>query len=147
MLVDKSFAARNSVRLPWLAPARLRRQVQVVSHTIRCRQCQISYTINNESSIERKPDDMEISNNLAEIRRAVGMSVHDVSQLTGISPQTIYGIEAGRYIPNTVVALKLAWALCTQVEDLFQLAQLPACHLQPGPSRPVESSTGSWCCP
>jgi molybdate-binding protein/DNA-binding XRE family transcriptional regulator len=39
----------------------------------------------------------------------------------GISRQTVYAIEAGTYVPNTAVSLKLARILGTTVEELFQL--------------------------
>jgi molybdate-binding protein/DNA-binding XRE family transcriptional regulator len=45
-----------------------------------------------------------------------------LAKLVGVSRQTIYAIEAGSYVPNTVVALKLACALESGVEDLFTLA-------------------------
>jgi molybdate-binding protein/DNA-binding XRE family transcriptional regulator len=38
-----------------------------------------------------------------------------------VTRQTIYAIEAGTYVPNTAVALKLARALETSVEELFSL--------------------------
>jgi molybdate-binding protein len=37
----------------------------------------------------------------------------------GVSRQTIHAIEAGTYVPNTLVALKLARALDVSVEDIF----------------------------
>jgi DNA-binding XRE family transcriptional regulator len=39
----------------------------------------------------------------------------------GISRQTIHAIEAGLYVPNTAVSLKLARILGTTVEELFHL--------------------------
>lgn len=38
-----------------------------------------------------------------------------------VSRQTIISIETGKYIPSTVLALKLAKVLCKNVEDLFIL--------------------------
>src|SRR5690606_17278892 len=39
----------------------------------------------------------------------------------GVQRQTIYAIEAGEYVPNTLVSLHLAKALQVSVEELFQL--------------------------
>lgn len=43
--------------------------------------------------------------------------------MVGVSRQTVYAIEAGSYIPNTAVGLRLAQALAVSVEDLFSLPQ------------------------
>jgi putative molybdopterin biosynthesis protein len=63
----------------------------------------------------------EIENNVAVLRRKRGLSAAWLAQTAGISRQTIYAIEAGSYVPNTAVALRLARALETGVEDLFTL--------------------------
>jgi molybdate-binding protein/DNA-binding XRE family transcriptional regulator len=39
----------------------------------------------------------------------------------GVSRQTVYAIESGTYVPNTVVSLKLARVLDTTVEEIFQI--------------------------
>jgi molybdate-binding protein/DNA-binding XRE family transcriptional regulator len=44
---------------------------------------------------------------------------------TGVSRQTIYAMEAGDYVPNTAVALRLARALDVAVEELFKLDAVP----------------------
>jgi putative molybdopterin biosynthesis protein len=58
---------------------------------------------------------------LAELRRARGIAAADLARRVGVSRQTIYAMEAGDYVPNTAVALKLARILETTVEDLFRL--------------------------
>ena len=63
----------------------------------------------------------EIATNLAELRRKRGLSAIRLAAAAGISRQTIYAMEAGTFIPNTAVALKLARALDTTVEELFTL--------------------------
>jgi putative molybdopterin biosynthesis protein len=71
----------------------------------------------------------EIENNLARLRQKRGLSASDLAKQVGVSRQTIYAMEAASYVPNTTVALKLARALETTVEDLFCLpddAQAPA---------------------
>ncbi len=94
---------------------------------------------------------LEIDTHLGQLRQKRGFSAIQLAQLTGVSRQTIYAIEAGTYVPNTAVALRLARALDTKVEDLFKLPDdapapvlpsepvtlLPGCEsLQPG--QPVQ---------
>ena len=60
-------------------------------------------------------------NRLTETRKARGLSAIDLAAQAGVTRQAIYAIEAGTYMPNTAVALRLARALETSVEDLFSL--------------------------
>jgi putative molybdopterin biosynthesis protein len=77
----------------------------------------------------------EIDTYLGQLRQKRGLSAIQLAQITGVSRQTIYAIEAGTYVPNTAVALRLARALDTKVEDLFALPdEGPAPSL---PSSPV----------
>ena len=78
----------------------------------------------------------EIDTNLGQLRQKRGYSAIQLAQITGVSRQTIYAIEAGTYIPNTAVALKLARALDTKVENLFKLPED-----QPAPALPTEQVT------
>src|ERR1700736_1451808 len=92
-----------------------------------------------------------IENTLAQLRQKRGLSAAYLAKLVGVSRQTIYAMEAGSYVPNTVVALKLARALEAGVEDLFTLAddvaasELPARKVTllagsdpPQPGQPVQ---------
>jgi putative molybdopterin biosynthesis protein len=73
----------------------------------------------------------EIENNLAKLREKRGFSAAHLAGMVGVSRQTIYAMEAGSYVPNTALALKLARALESGVEDLFCLADdLPAPELR-----------------
>jgi molybdate-binding protein/DNA-binding XRE family transcriptional regulator len=64
---------------------------------------------------------IEIENNLGKLRQRRGFSAIDLAKITGVTRQTIYAMEAGTYVPNTAVALRLARALDAKVEDLFVL--------------------------
>ena len=64
---------------------------------------------------------IEIENNLGRLRQKRGLSAAPLAKSIGVSRQTIYAIEAGSYVPNTAVALKLARALETTIEELFVL--------------------------
>jgi molybdate-binding protein/DNA-binding XRE family transcriptional regulator len=68
----------------------------------------------------------EISNRLADLRRSRGLSAAALAKASGVSRQTIYAMEAGTYVPNTAVALRLARALDSSVENLFSLSSAPA---------------------
>ncbi len=70
-----------------------------------------------------KPVAPEIENNLAALRQKRGLSAAWLAKEVGISRQTIYAIEAGSYVPNTAVALRLARVLETDVEELFTLGE------------------------
>jgi molybdate-binding protein/DNA-binding XRE family transcriptional regulator len=73
----------------------------------------------------------EIETNLAALRRKRGLSAIRLAAVAGVSRQTIYAIEAGTFVPNTAVALRLARALQCTVEELFSLAdQEPAPELR-----------------
>lgn len=76
----------------------------------------------------------QIHNQLGPIRRGRGISASDLAQRVGVSRQTIHAIEAGSYVPNTEVTLKLARELEVTVEQLFSLQQE-----NPPPSEPVGS--------
>jgi putative molybdopterin biosynthesis protein len=69
---------------------------------------------------------MRIVNNLGTLRQKCGLSAIELAKLTGVSRQTIYAMEAGTYIPNTVVAIRLARAFETTVEELFPLDEEPS---------------------
>ena len=62
---------------------------------------------------------MQIQNRLAEIRRKRGISASTLAKRADVRRQTIYAIEAGTYIPNTLVSLRLAQMLEVKVEDIF----------------------------
>jgi putative molybdopterin biosynthesis protein len=68
---------------------------------------------------------MEIDNHLAEWRKRRGFAVADLAERIGVSRQTVYAIEAGTYVPNTIVSLRLAQVLETAVEKLFALPAVP----------------------
>ena len=45
----------------------------------------------------------------------------ELAERLGVSRQTIHAIESGKYVPSTVLALKLAKLFCVPVGELFQL--------------------------
>jgi putative transcriptional regulator len=64
-----------------------------------------------------------LNNRLREERARRGLTQADLATLVGVSRKTINTVENGVFIPSTVLALRLARALRTTVESLFQLPQ------------------------
>jgi putative molybdopterin biosynthesis protein len=97
----------------------------------------------------------EIENRLAEVRKQRGVAASALAERVGISRQAVYAVEAGTYIPNTAVALRLAQALGVSMEQLFSLPQasvqletatlLPeSAELQPGQTVQLCQVNGKW---
>ena len=62
-----------------------------------------------------------LNNRLREERARRDLTQADLATLVGVSRKTINTVENGVFIPSTVLALRLARALRTTVESLFQL--------------------------
>lgn len=58
---------------------------------------------------------------LKEIREARGFAVAPLAKIAGVTRQTVYAIEDGTFVPNTVIALRLAHALDVAVEEIFSI--------------------------
>lgn len=54
-------------------------------------------------------------------RAKKGVTQEDVAKAIGVSRQTVISIESGKYIPSTVLALKMAAYFGCCVEDVFVL--------------------------
>ena len=60
--------------------------------------------------------------NMIKVERAkLNITQTDLAERIKVSKQTIHSIETGRFVPSTVIALKLAQYFNVKVEDLFQL--------------------------
>nr|WP_206071277.1 helix-turn-helix transcriptional regulator [Nonlabens sp. Ci31] len=60
--------------------------------------------------------------NTVHVQRAIHkMTQADLSVAIGVSRQTINSIEKNRYVPSTVLALKIAQLFKVAVEDVFEL--------------------------
>ena len=62
-----------------------------------------------------------LNNRLREERARRNLTQADLATLVQVSRKTINTVENGVFIPSTVLALRLARALDTTVEALFQL--------------------------
>lgn len=60
--------------------------------------------------------------NTVKVERAkMDMTQADLAEKIGVSRQTINAIESGKYVPSTVLALKIAAVFKTGVNDVFEL--------------------------
>jgi putative transcriptional regulator len=56
-------------------------------------------------------------------RAKVKMTQQELADRVGVSRQTINSVELDRYIPSTVLALKIAAVFQTTVNNLFELEE------------------------
>lgn len=62
--------------------------------------------------------------NTIRIERAIkNITQGDLAELIGVSRQTINTIESNKYVPSTVLALKIARVFGKQVEEIFILEE------------------------
>jgi len=62
--------------------------------------------------------------NTIKVERAIlSLTQDDLAKKIGVSRQTINSIEANRYVPSTVLALKLSEVFEKPVNDFFKLAE------------------------
>jgi putative transcriptional regulator len=60
--------------------------------------------------------------NSIKVERAIHeLTQEQLAQRLGVSRQTIHAIEANKYVPSTVLALKLAQLFKKQVGEIFRL--------------------------
>ena len=63
--------------------------------------------------------------NKLKIERAIkNLTQDDLAKLIGVSRQTINSIEKGRYVPSTVLALKISRIFEKPVNEIFELDDL-----------------------
>lgn len=62
-----------------------------------------------------------MKNRIRVTRAEVRMTQQRLADEAGVSRQTINAIESGRFVPSTVLALKIARIFSRPVEELFQL--------------------------
>lgn len=62
-----------------------------------------------------------MENRIRVARAEVRMTQQQLAEAVGVSRQTIHAIENGRFVPSTVLALKIARLFSKPVEELFQL--------------------------
>ena len=63
----------------------------------------------------------QLRNRLKEARAGRGLTQQELAETIHVSRKTINTIENGVFVPSTILALKLARAFDTSVEELFEL--------------------------
>ncbi|WP_343487548.1 helix-turn-helix transcriptional regulator [Allomuricauda sp. d1] len=66
---------------------------------------------------------MSLMNNLKVQRAIKDLTQEDLAKLLGVSRQTINSIEKNRYVPSTVLALKLSKVFGISVNEIFELIE------------------------
>ncbi len=62
-----------------------------------------------------------MKNNLRVQRAIKNITQAELAELISVSRQTINTIESGKYVPSTLLALKMAKVFGVSVEDVFEL--------------------------
>jgi len=78
------------------------------------------YNTNNKKEIE--VTDVMI-NHIKEHRARLDLTQEKLAEYVGVTRQTIISIEAGRYVPSSLLALKIARVFERPVEQIFQLKE------------------------
>lgn len=63
----------------------------------------------------------ELANRIRVFRAEHRMSQNDLAVAIGVTRKTINTIEVGRFVPSTIIALKIARYFKAPVEDIFSL--------------------------
>ena len=67
---------------------------------------------------------MKLGNNIRRYRFDNNeMQQQELASAIGVSRQTIYSIEKGRFIPSTLLALQIARFFSKSVEDIFYIIE------------------------
>ena len=62
-----------------------------------------------------------MKNRLKVARAEMDLTQEELAKLVGVSRQSINAIESGRYVPSTVLALRMAQVFGKSVEEVFML--------------------------
>lgn len=64
-----------------------------------------------------------MKNRIRVARAEVRLTQQQLADAVGVSRQTINAIESGKFVPSTVLALKIAREFGKSVEEIFQLEE------------------------
>jgi len=62
-----------------------------------------------------------VKNNIKVKRAKAGLTQAKLAELVKVSRQTINAVEANKYVPSTVLALRMASVFGCSVEEVFSL--------------------------
>ena len=60
-------------------------------------------------------------NTVKEERQKKQLTQVELTELVGVSRQTIFSIESNKYVPSVMLALKIAKVFAKEVEEVFHL--------------------------
>lgn len=64
-----------------------------------------------------------MKNNIRVLRASRKMTQEELARLAGVSRQTINAMESSRYVPSTILALKVAHIFGSTVDEVFTLEE------------------------
>ena len=64
-----------------------------------------------------------MKNRIRVARAEIRMTQQQLADAAGVSRQTINAIESGKFVPSTLLALKIARIFGKAVEELFELEE------------------------
>jgi len=64
-----------------------------------------------------------LDNRIRVFRAEHRLSQGDLADIIGVSRKTISTIEVGKFVPSTIIALKIAKHFAVPVEDIFSLPE------------------------
>lgn len=64
-----------------------------------------------------------MKNSIKVERAKKDMTQQDLAEKVQVSRQTINSIEAGKYVPSTILALKIARVFGIRIEQVFELEE------------------------
>lgn len=67
--------------------------------------------------------DIGLVNRIKIYRATRNMSQEELARAIGVTRKTINTIETGKYVPSTILALKIAGYFEVHVEDIFTLVE------------------------
>lgn len=65
----------------------------------------------------------ELDNRIRVFRAEYRMSQSELAEAIGVSRKTISTIEVGKFVPSTIIALKIAGYFNVPVEEVFSLIE------------------------
>ncbi|MES2731463.1 MAG: helix-turn-helix transcriptional regulator [Bacteroidota bacterium] len=68
-------------------------------------------------------EDFELMNTIKVERAKRNMSQADLAFQISVSRKTINTIETGKFVPSTIIALRIAQVFNTTVESIFQIKE------------------------
>ncbi len=65
----------------------------------------------------------KLSNSIKVFRARFNISQRELAEGIGVTRKTINTIETGRFVPSTILSMKIAKYLKTTVEEVFELKE------------------------